>query len=217
MRLSSIGVGGFGAARLGGQGQTMSKGWRGTDVDSVAAAERPVRWPAAMYGRSLGPTGVSTRYVRPPLALRPWRVKRWPSSAPRAAMGLTAPPGQRRSALDVFTADAHPADGRVSLPVAVTGAAEAVNTWAFSSERIDQGRSPTHTSFRRLSIGEQERRKPQGELRCLPAPQPLNGERLGGGGWHPRAPRGPLRCRLEVQGVSEHQPLAETRGIVQQQ
>ena len=59
-----------------GTGRSMPRGWRGTAADSAAAAERPVPWLTAMYGRSCGPTGVSTRCARPALALRPWRVTR---------------------------------------------------------------------------------------------------------------------------------------------
>ena len=47
------------------RGGAMTKGWRGTEADSEVGTERRARWPAAMYGRSCGPTGVSTRCARP--------------------------------------------------------------------------------------------------------------------------------------------------------
>ena len=100
----------------------MTKGWRGTEADSAAGTERRVPWPAAMYGRSCGPTGVSTLCARPTLALRPWRVTRRPSlRSERQLWALRPFLDGGVPALDVFTPDAHPADGRVGLPWAVKG------------------------------------------------------------------------------------------------
>ena len=69
----------------------MTKGWRGTEVDSEVGTERRARWPAAMYGRSCGPTGVSTRCARPTLPLRPWRVTRRPSLRSESNYGPCGP------------------------------------------------------------------------------------------------------------------------------
>ena len=73
------------------RGGAMTKGWRRTEADSEVGTERRARWPAAMYGRSCGPTGVSTRCARPTLALRPWRVTRRPSLRSESNYGPCGP------------------------------------------------------------------------------------------------------------------------------
>ena len=44
-----MGVGGFEVARLGGQREAMTKGWRGTEAGGAVGTERRLWRPAAMY------------------------------------------------------------------------------------------------------------------------------------------------------------------------
>ena len=100
---------------------------------------------------SYGTGGVSTRYARPPLALRPCRVTRRPSLRSESSCG---PCGTGLDggvpAVDDFTPDAHPAASAWARRARSRGAGEAANAGAFRLGTHRPGALPTHTSFRRL-------------------------------------------------------------------